>query len=804
MQSILTSSPFIWTGLLATMIVLPILIHLINRLRHKRVNWAAMEFLLASHKKNRSWVWLKQFLLLVARIACLILILLTIGQVGCNNEGIARFLGGQVTHHYIVVDDSLSMSDNSVGKSALDRAVEAVGLIGGRIAGGDNQKVTLLRLSQVQHWLQMNQLAADSGDLVSTPADLNAIPVDRLIERVILDASNRIQPTLLTGEPEPVIELVADLVAQRADENAMVYIISDFRESEWGDAARLKTIFDELRGQQAAIDLIRCVREQNENLSITDLRPAGSVSVAGVPLMMEVEVTNFGSETIRKTQINLQAATYPEDAKEGVVAQNLNVKLDDLPTILIDEIPSGETVSRRFPVLFQTPGQHALRASLPEDSIPGDDTRWMVNRFTATEKVLLVEEEGGEASRFLTLAMAPGGMTGLQVDRASKSKLRDEKPDWLDQYDAVFLLDIDELETSMITRLRQFVEDDGGGLVFFAGPNTNLDRYNADLFENGKGLYPIPLDRSIAIPEQLSGNSSDFVPLRHPVFSSVIDIDFSPLDLVQLKRVLQPPPDWSSETRGAVNVLATVRGDPNLPLVVEKKLGRGIVIAITTTAGPEWNNWMRNPTFPTTLLLIEDYVSRGKGSVAKDLKVGEVQTYSMNVGQVRPEVEWVAPQSLDSGDGFDRAVWSVTGAASSSTNNPNDRQVTLGQSLSEVDKPGIYERWLVDNQGDIDLERFVFNVDRNESKVELITRGALAEISPEARIIGVENFTPGANRNRGTSLVRLLMFLLLGFLLLEQCLARAASFHPATRPQQAAGQRKSDLYRNRRSPGRVA
>ena len=791
-------------GLLAAMIVLPILIHLINRLRHKRVNWAAMEFLLASHKKNRNWVWLKQFLLLAARIACLILVLLTIGQVGCNNESIARFLGGQVTHHYIIVDDSLSMNEVTAGKSALDRAVEAVGLIGGRMAGADNQKVTLLRLSQAQHWLQMNQIATDKTEAAVIPADLNALPVDRLIERVILDASNRIQPTLLAGKPGAVIDLVADLVSQREDENAMVYVISDFRESEWGGETGLKASFEKLADQQAAIDLIRCVSEQNKNLSITGLRPAGSVSVAGVPLMMEVDVTNFGSEAVRKTQVKVQSATYPEDAKEGVVAQNLEVKLDELPAILIDEIGSGETISRQFPVLFETPGQHALRASLARDSLAGDDARWIVNRFTPNEKVLLVEQEGSEASRFLSLAMSPGGMTGLQIERASQSKLRDEKPEWLSQFDAVFLLDIDELETSVISRLRKFVEEEGGGLVFFAGPNTNLDSYNSDLFQGGKGLYPIPLERSVAVSERLSGNASDFVPQRHPVFSSVIDIDFSPLDLVQLKRVLQPPPEWSSAKDGTVNVLATVRGDPELPLVVEKKLGRGVVIAVTTTAGPEWNNWMKNPTFPTTLLLIEDYVSRGKGDVAGDLPLGEIQTYRMNVGQVRPEVEWVAPQSLDTGGGFDRSVWTVTGEEEASLNPANFRQVTLGQSLSEIDKPGVYERWLVSNQGDIDLERFVLNVDQSESKVELISRGALAEISPNARIIGVENFTPGANRNRGTSLIRLLMFLLLGLLLLEQYLARAASFHPASRLQQATGHRRSDLYRNRRSPGRVA
>ena len=50
------------------LVLVPLLIHLINLMRHQRVEWAAMEFLLASYKKHRKWVWLKQFLLLLARM----------------------------------------------------------------------------------------------------------------------------------------------------------------------------------------------------------------------------------------------------------------------------------------------------------------------------------------------------------------------------------------------------------------------------------------------------------------------------------------------------------------------------------------------------------------------------------------------------------------------------------------------------------------------------------------------------------------------------------------------------------------
>src|SRR2546430_10260225 len=51
----------------------PILIHLINRMRFKRIRWAAMEFLLKSQKRNRRRLIIEQLILLMLR--CLLILL---------------------------------------------------------------------------------------------------------------------------------------------------------------------------------------------------------------------------------------------------------------------------------------------------------------------------------------------------------------------------------------------------------------------------------------------------------------------------------------------------------------------------------------------------------------------------------------------------------------------------------------------------------------------------------------------------------------------------------------------------------
>src|SRR5437867_8307132 len=95
-----------WIGLL--LILVPIIIHLINRIRFKRIRWAAMEFLLKSQKRNRRRLILEQLLLLALR--CFLVLLAGLLVARFVSAGISK-LGQQATFHYAVFDNTLIMAD---------------------------------------------------------------------------------------------------------------------------------------------------------------------------------------------------------------------------------------------------------------------------------------------------------------------------------------------------------------------------------------------------------------------------------------------------------------------------------------------------------------------------------------------------------------------------------------------------------------------------------------------------------------------------------------------------------------------
>src|SRR5437773_7181993 len=89
------------------MVSLPIVIHLINRMRFRRIRWAAMEFLLKSQKRNRRRLIIEQLILLALR--CLLVLLA--GFLVARFVG-ARGAGGEGATHVVILDDTPSMGDH--------------------------------------------------------------------------------------------------------------------------------------------------------------------------------------------------------------------------------------------------------------------------------------------------------------------------------------------------------------------------------------------------------------------------------------------------------------------------------------------------------------------------------------------------------------------------------------------------------------------------------------------------------------------------------------------------------------------
>lgn len=764
-----------WGFLLA---FLPVLIHLINLVRRRRVRWAAMEFLQQSYRRHRKWIWLKQWLLLLARMAIIALVVAMVAQWVSRQQWLA-LLGGSSTHHYVLLDDSYSMSERTGGGAAMDTAKQALAQIAEQaMLRTTPQKFTLIRFSRAA--AMAGQANADR--IVDRIADLNGDLVDGRFKERLEEHQRQIEPSQLAVGPREALELVNQLLRASSDETNLVYLVSDFRENQWRRPAELKRALAETQKVSEAIHLVRCSKQPQPNLAITDLRPGEETRAAGVPLFVHVSVRNFGAETARRVPVRIRTLFYDPRVVASAEPGKLAGKFEEPPAVLLDEVPAGETVTRRVQVYFPQPGAHIVEALLPEDAVAADNRRWCVLDIPAGEPVLIFDGSPNQRNAyFLSAAFQPGqrANSGIRPEVQPVSLLRDTTPEALRVYRAIYLADVDQLDERAVQNLESYVKD-GGGVAVFAGPRVNLASYTQRMYRDGAGFLPLPLARSDTLPPEMFENVPDFTVQEHPVFSPFAGEQGAFLRLIAVERYVRPPDDWQRDPQSTVKVLATLRN--RQPFVVERQFGRGRVVVFLSTLQPDWNNWAHDPSFVVVMLRLHAYLAAADRYQPSAL-VGSPISVTLDTRKYRKDLTFVKP-----GANADQPVILQRSAV---TAEPDAVLATavLGSgpdldARTDTLRSGVYEAWPATLEGTLEARRFALNVDPQEGNLELASRTALRDrLRPLlVTVTDADQFSETTSSRGGYNRSLFVMCLLLAMLLGEQWLAYSASYHPAPAP----------------------
>jgi len=112
--------PFILWGLLLGF--LPILIHLFNRLRHRKLPWAAMMFLRMANRKSTKYAKIRQWLVLLFRMLAVMALVFALSR-PLAGGWIKGMMSGKPDVILMIVDRSASMGAQSGEKNRLERAL---------------------------------------------------------------------------------------------------------------------------------------------------------------------------------------------------------------------------------------------------------------------------------------------------------------------------------------------------------------------------------------------------------------------------------------------------------------------------------------------------------------------------------------------------------------------------------------------------------------------------------------------------------------------------------------------------------
>jgi hypothetical protein len=714
----------------------PVVIHLITVLRHRRVEWAAMEFLLASQKRNRTRVLLKQLLLLLVRMLAVAMIVLVLAE-PILRDRLGGLLGDAKTRHIVLLDDSFSMSDRRADTSAFEQAKRVVERIGTQASRqSERQTFTLLRFSQ----------AGTQPDLVE--------------ETIDADFPHRLHATLESIEashtaagPAGVLEAIVQLLSDSDGDRSIVYLVSDFRARQWDEAADLRRQLAELTKRDAKLHLINCVEAERANLAVAGLSVGTATRAAGVPAMMEVTVQNFSPAPVSDVPVLLEADGFPQ------------------PAVTIARIPPGGAVKARFPVQFAASGEHVITARLETDAVAVDNFRYCVAGFPEAVPVLLIDgDPEGRDARYLSAALAPGGPvpTGIRPQTETPRYLSLHP---LDPFQTIYLLNVGQLDESAIEAVEGYVCS-GGGVGVFLGEQCRSRFINEALYREGEGFFPVPLAGQAELLVDRLQRAPDLEVGSHPLFRVFAGRRNSFLSTVIVQRYFAVPDDWEPEPDSTTRVIARLRN--KAPLAVERDYGEGRVVAVLTSAAPTWNNWARgNPSFVVAMLELQAYLARRPADERSHL-VGTPIRLQLDPSQFEAQVRVSTP----GGDaGLSASIDAIPA--------PDG---LLAVRFPATERSGICEAALTRKDGTQEVRRYAVNVEAEEGDLGTLAGPELAQ-----RLRGVDYeyhraamFEYSADQLAGYNLSRPLLYLLVLLLVGEQLLAWSAGYHPSPR-ERASG-----------------
>lgn len=625
--------PFLLWG--AALAAVPLLIHILNRRRHRPMSWGAMRFVLAAHKRTRRRVRLENWLLLFLRMAAVAVLAFAIARPFIGKDSPLAPLTEKRRDMVLILDSSASTAYRDV-RSVHEALLERARAVLAELDGTRGDRVRLLLAGQ-----SVQELASHSPEDALAALSTVGPPRDEVLDMTELvdEVADRAgEDAGESGQSALEVRLLTDL--QR---NAFVATPREVAPDPSGapaPAPPLQEALERLRtlGVEIRVEDLGPPSPQPANLGIETVEPLEGVLGAGLATEIGVRVRNFGSGGRPDVRVALSVDGQRQPSQKV-------------------EVGGRSAVQVVFPVVFERPGYHALLAEIEGDRLAVDDQRAAVVHVPAPLRVLLVNgapsddiarDEVGILRAMLEppddgalVRSSAGTYAPFQCEEVAAAAFGALETDFA-PHDVVVLANVGTLAAQVVEKLERWVAR-GGCLLVTLGDHvadrSALDSLNARLWRADEtGLLPARLTRHVAVPSRYDAyfRAATFEE-DHPALAFFGDERWKPY-LTEL-----PIYEFvAAEPVGGARVLVRLDDEAKSPLLVERPYERGRVFLWTTSIDGDWNVF---PQSPATLIPLVHELLRygGTGLVpVRNSPVGgtlelELETFPRGAELVRPD-----------------------------------------------------------------------------------------------------------------------------------------------------------------------
>ena len=410
---------FLYPGFLFALLAvsIPIIIHLFNFRKFKRIYFSNVAFLKEVKEQNSSREKLKNLLILAARILAITFLVLAFARPFINSTEKANQTSGNIVSIYL--DNSYSMDAVNKEGSLLDEAKRRAKEIVKNYQLND--KFQLL----TNDFEGKHQRLLNPDEFVQAVDEIKISAASRNLQQVI----NR-QQGVFTGAA-----------------NRFSYVISDFQKNFAGDAPIKKE-------QQTQLTLLKLSANELPNLSVDSVWFLSPVHQAGASEKIVVRLRNFGNEDAKNVPLKLSINGQQKAIGSVNVAANAHA-IDTLSY-------SGLSLGWQKAVL-----------SIKDFPLTFDDELYFTFNVNASQEVLSIN--GSKTAKYIEALFNADPyfkLTSVSENNINYTSFAN--------YSLIVLNGLNEPSTGLAQSLKTYVSN-GGTVVIFPSTFTDQSVFSAFL-----------------------------------------------------------------------------------------------------------------------------------------------------------------------------------------------------------------------------------------------------------------------------------------------------------------------------------
>ena len=570
----------LWGTLAALGISIPIVLHILNKARPKKVNWAAMELLQKTTQQQSKKIKLEDWLLMVLR--CLTFLLVALAMMRLVFVNSSDLFSGASRELILVIDSSYSMNHGQY-ESRFDLAKKKAMKIVNSLPSGS--KISLVTIG-------------DEPEVLIRHRDPSEISLERYF------AALETKPEGFGLEVS--LSVLDELLNESDSANREVIFLTDAQKRSWCENSE-STIekFAEL-GQKASISLLPLGDESYENLALSDFHMTSGACRSGGFINLSAKIINHG-ESLATASIEL--------------FHNSNI----VDVTSVSSLQPKEERLLRFGVQLESSGPNKFQLSLESDNLEDDNSAYLAIDVPDKLKVLIVEGSPG-AGRYLELATQlerSGYAEGLICTVSLASLVSAEQ---IEKNDVVVLADVGDLDEENIKILDEKVRN-GAGLLVYAG--VNMDAFSAEQIIGR--LVTMDWEKRVS-PEDGRDHQ-----IRVSPQSDQLGLELRRLEA----EILDCKVNGFHQVQTAADSKILLELDNGNPLLFIQEVERGKLAIFTTGADREWSSLPLNPAGPILFHLLLQELSTGDRQ--KSLRIGESVRVEIRSNRLGAEPKLIGP-----------------------------------------------------------------------------------------------------------------------------------------------------------------